>query len=355
MKQNVVRKTIFPVVVSALIVWVGCNSGGPGAPTIASGSGGESSGGGGVPAVGGSGGSRMGTGGSIVFGTGGQNGSGGSATGGTRMATGGASASGGTTQGTGGSVAGGSSTGGSTTNGGAGGARPDAGATDASRPDAGSDGSGDVRQDAEAAGAGGAGGSGAGGSTRTGGSTGSGGSGGSAGTSGTTGQCDATTTPVARHGRLSIKDGKLVNQCGRQVQFTAMSLYDWSQQGRQYYNATAVKNLFEDKKCTTLRIPLIAADYPSQYSRVKTVLDACIATGIYCIPNWHVIGSSNVADAKAFHVQIAKDYGNSPNIIHEPWNEPTTASWSQIKSYMEEILAAVGSFQGSWMMFGEFP
>jgi endoglucanase len=40
-------------------------------------------------------------------------------------------------------------------------------------------------------------------------------------------------------------------------------------------------------------------------------------------------------------VQLAKDCGNTPNIIYEPWNEPTTATWAQIKSYMEEILAAV--------------
>jgi endoglucanase len=146
---------------------------------------------------------------------------------------------------------------------------------------------------------------------------------------------------VARHGKLRIENGKLVNQCGRTVQFTSMSLYDWSQQGRQFYNATAVKNLFEDKKCASLRIPLLAANYPSQYPRVKTVLDACIATGIYCIPNWHVIGSSDVTNAKAFYVQLANDYGTTPNIIYEPWNEPTTATWAQIKSYMEEILAAI--------------
>jgi hypothetical protein len=112
--------------------------------------------------------------------------------------------------------------------------------------------------------------------------------------------CNATTTPVARHGLLRFQDGKLVNQCGRQVQLTGMSLYDWSKQGQQFYNATAIQHLAQDKKCASLRIPLGAANYPSQYSRVKTVMDACIASGIYCIPNWHVIGSSNVANAKAF-------------------------------------------------------
>jgi endoglucanase len=74
---------------------------------------------------------------------------------------------------------------------------------------------------------------------------------------------------------------------------------------------------------------------------MKTVMDACIANGIYCIPNWHVIGNAVVANAKAFYVQLANDYGNTPNIIYEPWNEPTTATWPTIKAYMEEIIAAV--------------
>jgi hypothetical protein len=188
---------------------------------------------------------------------------------------------------------------------------------------------------------------GTGGRVSTGGAVGTGGrvsTGGAPGTGGSTinpGQCSATTTPVARHGKLSIKDGKLVNQCGRPVQLTSMSMYDWSQQGRQYYNATAVKNLLQDKKCASLRIPLLASNYPSEYPRIKTVLDACVANGIYCIPNWHVIGSSNVANAKAFYVQLAKDYGNTPNIIYEPWNEPTSDSWATIKAYMEQIIAAV--------------
>jgi len=200
-------------------------------------------------------------------------------------------------------------------------------------------------------------------SVQCGGGTG-GGTGGTGGTGGGS-ACNATTTPVARHGQLRIEAGKLVNQCGRPVQFASMSMYDWSQQGRQFYNATAVRNLAGtgtgQKKNTTLRIPLLASNWPSQYPRLKTVLDACIANGIYCIPNWHVIGSSNVANAKAFYVQLARDYGNTPNIIYEPWNEPTTQSWSEIKAYMEEIMTAVrpidpdGIFLAGTRQWGQRP
>ena len=182
------------------------------------------------------------------------------------------------------------------------------------------------------------------------------GSGGRPGTGGTTnfGQCNATSTPVARHGQLRIENGKLVNQCGRPVSFTSMSMYDWSQQGHQFYNASAVKNLAGtgegQKKCTTLRIPLLARNYPSQYPRVKRVMDACIANGIYCMPNWHVVGGSSADAARPFYQQLAREYGNTPNIIYEPWNEPTSQSWSQIKSYMEDILRAIRAIDSDGIM-----
>ena len=194
---------------------------------------------------------------------------------------------------------------------------------------------------------------GVGGATGTGGATGAGGStgtGGATATGGTTivinpGQCDATTTPVARHGQLKVVGNRIVNQCGRPVQLAGMSMYDWSQQGRQFYNADAVKNLAGtgtgQKKCAILRVPLLPTNYPSQMARVKTVMDACIANGIYCMPNWHVVGANaNATNASAFYVELANAYGNTPNIIYEPWNEPTT-TWPTIKTYHEAVIAAV--------------
>jgi endoglucanase len=191
-----------------------------------------------------------------------------------------------------------------------------------------------------------------GGTTRTGGTTPTGGAtgnGGATATGGTIvinpGQCDATTTPVARHGQLKVVGNRIVNQCGRPVQLAGMSMYDWSQQGRQFYNADAVKNLAGtgtgQKKCSILRVPLLPTNYPSQMARVKTVMDACIANGIYCMPNWHVVGASaNATNASAFYVELANAYGKTPNIIYEPWNEPTT-TWPTIKTYHETVIAAV--------------
>ena len=258
--------------------------------------------------------------------------------------SGGANISGGVTASGGLGGKGGTGAGGKTGAGGAtgtGGATPNGGATrmGGATGVGGATGTGGATRMGGATGVGGA--TGAGGSTGTGGAT---------ATGGTTivinpGQCDATTTPVARHGQLKVVGNRIVNQCGRPVQLAGMSMYDWSQQGRQFYNADAVKNLAGtgtgQKKCAILRVPLLPTNYPSQMARVKTVMDACIANGIYCMPNWHVVGANaNATNASAFYVELANAYGNTPNIIYEPWNEPTT-TWPTIKTYHEAVIAAV--------------
>lgn len=197
-------------------------------------------------------------------------------------------------------------------------------------------------------GAGATGGNDSGTGAATGGSPAASGGGNSGGTAASTGGttsvisgCDATTTPVARHGKLSVNGNRIVNECGRPVTLRGMSLYDWNQAGWQFYNANAIANLAQQKKCTLIRVPLIAADYPGSMDRVTTVMDACIANGIYCIANWHVVGASNVDTATQFYTTLAQAYGNTPNIIYEPWNEPTTDTWATIKAYHEKIIAAV--------------
>ena len=276
---------------------------------------------------------------------------------------GGATTSGGLTE-SGGKSAGGTSAGGKTGSAGAtgssGGAKTSGGVTTSggaitSGGLTGSGGAGGKNGGGTAAAgnSGSAGATGTGGSRPAGGTTSNGGSkstGGATATGGTTivinpGQCDATTTPVARHGQLKVVGNRIVNQCGRPVQLAGMSMYDWSQQGRQFYNADAVKNLAGtgtgQKKCAILRVPLLPTNYPSQMARVKTVMDACIANGIYCMPNWHVVGANaNATNASAFYVELANAYGNTPNIIYEPWNEPTT-TWPTIKTYHEAVIAAV--------------
>jgi endoglucanase len=149
-------------------------------------------------------------------------------------------------------------------------------------------------------------------------------------------------TPVGVHGRLHIQGSKFVDANGHPVALHGMSMYDWSQQGQQFYNASAVSNLANEMKCAALRIPINPANYPGAVGRIKTVVNACIANGIYCILDWHPGGTSDVNQATSYFVQMAQAYHGVPNVMYEPWNEPPpTTSWSAIKAYHEHVLAAV--------------
>ena len=64
-------------------------------------------------------------------------------------------------------------------------------------------------------------------------------------------------------------------------------MYPWNQQGLQFYNASAVGHLAKDLDCAILRIPILPNDLATQTTLVETVVDACIANGIYAIINWH--------------------------------------------------------------------
>jgi endoglucanase len=149
---------------------------------------------------------------------------------------------------------------------------------------------------------------------------------------------------VGVHGRLHISGNKFVDQNGNPVTLHGMSMYDWSQQGQQFYNATAVGNLVSEEKCAVLRVPINPSNYPGAVGRVQTVINACIANGIYCILDWHPAGASDVNNASAYFVTMAQAYHNVPNVMYEPWNEPngsTASTWAQVKAYHEQVMKAV--------------
>ncbi|MGC9982989.1 MAG: glycoside hydrolase family 5 protein [Polyangia bacterium] len=282
------------------------------------------------------------------IGAGGVSTSGGVTTSGGAIASGGVTASAGATgRGPGGTVAGGRSGSGGAA-GGAGGASASGGGTTSGGAIA----SGGVTASGGAAGRGAGGSSaggrgGAGGTTPTGGATPTGGStptGGATPTGGTTGAGSTGTapsgTPVSVHGQLSVKGNKIVDQNGNPVTLHGMSMYAWSQQGTQFYNASAVGHLAKDLDCAVLRIPILPNDLSSQTTLVKTVVEACIANGIYAIIDWHGGGTSQTTAAASFFASMATAYGNTPNVMYEPWNEPTVA-WATVKTYHEAIIAAI--------------
>ena len=89
------------------------------------------------------------------------------------------------------------------------------------------------------------------------------------------------------------------------------------------------------------------ANKAGMLAKVNTIIQNAIDLGIYVIVDWHTSaavttkGTTQTADASAFFIQIATQYGTTPNVIYETYNEPTGVTWAQIKPYHEAVVVAI--------------
>ena len=118
-------------------------------------------------------------------------------------------------------------------------------------------------------------------------------------------------------------------------------------QGKQFFNTDAINHLARDWKCTVIRIAILPRDYKrdptNEINRVKIVMDACIANGIYAIIDWHSMARAQNAlpSSQAFFSTLASAYGKTPNILYEPWIEPVQEPWPVIKAYHEAVISKI--------------
>ncbi len=161
-------------------------------------------------------------------------------------------------------------------------------------------------------------------------------------------------TPVAKYGALQVKGNQIQDQNGKPVSLAGNSLF-WSNNGwggERYYNANAVGWLKNSWNASIVRAAM-GVDEPGGYlennarekAKVKTVVDACIAAGLYVIIDWHSHrAEQNQDQAIAFFKEMATTYGSQPNVIYEIYNEPLQVSWSGvIKPYAQAVTSAIRS------------
>ncbi|WP_245591868.1 glycoside hydrolase family 5 protein [Cystobacter fuscus] len=154
-------------------------------------------------------------------------------------------------------------------------------------------------------------------------------------------------SPVATNGQLKVVGNQIQNQNGVAVQLKGMSLF-WSQWGSAFYNASVVNSLADNWKVTVVRAAMAVEEGgyltnpAAEKARVKTVVDAAIAKGIYVIIDWHDHSATqHTAQSKAFFTEMAQLYKNTPNVIFEIFNEPDNESWSEVRAYAVEIIGAI--------------
>lgn len=159
-------------------------------------------------------------------------------------------------------------------------------------------------------------------------------------------------TPVEKYGQLKIFNGKVSDQQGNPVVLRGMSLF-WSgyPEGSPFYNSTTIKWLRDDWCVDVVRAAMSVETGNSNYvnnastemAKIKTVIDACIANGLYVIVDFHTHNAPDYKNqAKTFFTEIANQYGNTPNVLYEPYNEPISQSWSgTIKPYHNELIQTI--------------
>ncbi|MAQ75930.1 MAG: hypothetical protein CL613_06320 [Aquimarina sp.] len=163
-------------------------------------------------------------------------------------------------------------------------------------------------------------------------------------------------TPVEKHGRLQVQGNRIVDKNGEVTSLAGNSLF-WSNAGdtSDFYNAETVNHLADDWNSSIIRVAMGVKeswdegrgyiDSPAaQKAKIKKVIDAAIANGIYVIIDWHTHEAELYeSEAVQFFTEMAEEYGTYDNVLYEIYNEPIGQSWSQIKSYANAVIAGIRS------------
>jgi len=155
------------------------------------------------------------------------------------------------------------------------------------------------------------------------------------------------STPVARHGQLSVKGAELLDASGKPAVLRGLS-FGWDNWWPQYYNASVVHWLWEDWCVDVVRLAMgIEPDNAylnspaASKARIEAAVEGAIQTGVYVIVDWHA-HNLHQAEAVAFFSEMAAKYGDKPNVIYEIFNEPEKdETWPQVKQYATAVIQAI--------------
>lgn len=176
-------------------------------------------------------------------------------------------------------------------------------------------------------------------------------------------------SPVAKYGRLQVKDLQLCDKDGNPVQLAGMSTMGWQWCG-DCYTKESIKTMVEDWGINVLRLAMYVEEggyntNPIGFKqRMCEMIDICGELGIYCIVDWHILTPGNPLDskyggAKEFFSFISQKYAGKEHLIYEICNEPnnclekgdpihpwvctkeTNVTWDMIADYADEIIPAI--------------
>jgi len=190
------------------------------------------------------------------------------------------------------------------------------------------------------------------GAAGTNGGTGAGGNSG-AGTPGK-GAGQGNAADSAMPGPLSLAGTQLTDSGGNPVQLRGISTHGLAWYP-DYVNEACIRQFREDWGMNVIRLALYTAesggyctggDKEGLKSLVKNGVEYATACGMYVIIDWHILSDGNpntyIKEAKAFFQEMSQEYADYTNVIYEICNEPNGGtSWSQVKSYAEEVISVI--------------
>ncbi|MET7710448.1 cellulase family glycosylhydrolase [Micromonospora sp. NPDC005413] len=158
-------------------------------------------------------------------------------------------------------------------------------------------------------------------------------------------------TPVERYGQLRVCGTAMCDKNGARVQLRGISSMWLNWETAPYAeNLSALTWMRDNWNLQVIRAAMgvepagaYLSDPVKARTQVETIINNAVTAGVYVIVDWHAHeAQNNQSQAVAFFGDLARRYGNLPNVIWEPYNEPLQVSWtSVIKPYHQAVVSAI--------------
>lgn len=158
-------------------------------------------------------------------------------------------------------------------------------------------------------------------------------------------------------GALQVNGTQLTDENGAAVQLKGISTHGlaWFP---DYVNEDCFRQFREEWNVNVMRLAMYTAEYGGYCSGgdqnalkelVHNGVAYATALDMYVIIDWHILSDGNPNTykdkAKEFFAEMAEKYAGYNNVLYEICNEPNGGtSWSDIKSYAEEVIAVIRSY-----------
>lgn len=175
----------------------------------------------------------------------------------------------------------------------------------------------------------------------------------------------AAATPLSEHGKLSVKNGRIVDSKGKDFQLKGVSTHGLSW-FPEYVSKEAFQSLRDQWGANTVRLAMYTAEYngyctgsSANRTKLKKLVDtgvqAATDLGMYVIIDWHILSDNNPGtyqkESLAFFQEMAKKYKDYDNVIYEICNEPNgSTTWKQIKSYAQSVIAQIRKYDADGLI-----